>query len=29
VEEGWDELKEKETKDIGPFDYFYLAERFN
>ena len=24
--EGWNEMKKKETKDIGPFDYFYLAE---
>ena len=28
AEEGWNELKRKETKDIGPFDYFYLAEYF-
>jgi len=24
----WTEMKRKETKDIGPFDYFYMAEYF-
>jgi hypothetical protein len=28
VEEGWNKMNNKETKDIGPFDYFYLAEYF-
>ena len=28
AEERWDELKRKEIKNIGPFDYFYLAEYF-
>ena len=26
--EGWNSMKKKETKDIGPFDYFYLSEYF-
>ena len=28
AEEGWNQMKRKETKNIGPFDYFYLAEYF-
>ncbi len=28
AEEEWNKMKRTETKDIGPFDYFYLAEYF-
>ena len=28
AEQEWSKMKKNETKDIGPFDYFYLAEYF-
>ncbi len=28
AEDKWSDMQKQETKDIGPFDYFYLAEYF-